>query len=337
MRLTDADWPRFGWVSDIRPALADARQRRAEVVLATLVGVTGPSPRPVGTQMLFEGVAATGYFSGGCLEDDVANHAANVLADGRPARLLYGNGSPWIDIRLLCGGTLEIVLERLRPDDPATEALLDFARRRVAARWWSNGWERRVIADDPVSPAVDETSYALSYEPPWRLIVAGGDPIAMAIAHLASSAEFETTLLRPHGPIDPPPIPNLRYVRSTIKHALTDIGPDRWTAIVSATHDDKADDEVIVTSLENDAAYVGVLGSRQRIAARRERLEHAGVSPDKIVRLRGPIGALPTGKSPWEVAVSVIAEVMAERTKLRSNHAGPSSPATLPSGLPESF
>ncbi|MDE2413122.1 MAG: XdhC family protein, partial [Sphingomonadales bacterium] len=119
MQLNDADWPTFGWIADVRPALREASRGGRSVVLATLTGQSGAAPRPIGTQMVFDGAAATGYFSGGCLEADVANHAAVVLADGAPRRLVYGEGSPWIDVRLVCGGRIEILLERIAPDDDA--------------------------------------------------------------------------------------------------------------------------------------------------------------------------------------------------------------------------
>ena len=95
--IEGADWPLFGWSDDIRPALADAIEAGRAAVLATLFKVEGSAPRGPGAQMLFDGPRATGYFSGDCIEGDVARHAAEVLADGEPRILHYGTGSPWID------------------------------------------------------------------------------------------------------------------------------------------------------------------------------------------------------------------------------------------------
>src|ERR1700712_3827801 len=109
---------------DVRPALRQAREAGKPLALATLVAVGGGGPRPAGTQMVFaEGITA-GYFSGGCVESDVADHAFACLEDGEPRTLVYGEGSPWPDIQLLCGARIEIFLERVAPDDDALGELL---------------------------------------------------------------------------------------------------------------------------------------------------------------------------------------------------------------------
>ena len=90
-------------------------------MLATLFKVEGSAPRGPGAQMLFDRNAASGYFSGDCIEGDVAAHAAEVLADGQPQVLHYGMGSPWIDIRLRCGGALHVLVERIAADSAAAD------------------------------------------------------------------------------------------------------------------------------------------------------------------------------------------------------------------------
>src|ERR1700756_4982288 len=118
------EWPTFGLAEDVRPALRQARDAGRPLALATLTAVEGGGPRPPGTQMVFaEGIAA-GYFSGGCVESDVADHAFACLDDGQPRTLVYGEGSPWPDIRLLCGARIEIFLERVAPRDAALGELL---------------------------------------------------------------------------------------------------------------------------------------------------------------------------------------------------------------------
>ncbi|MCF8707481.1 XdhC family protein [Rhizorhapis sp. SPR117] len=316
MQLKDADWPTFGWTTDMRPSLRDAREAGRNVVLATLVRIDGPSPRPPGSQMLFDGAKAVGYFSGGCVEADVANHAQTVLQNGTPKWLVYGQGGPWIDIRLLCGGTLEIALERIDPDDDAVAALLDLSRRRQPARWISGNSGHRVEAAGPLVPAVTHQGeeYALRHDPPYRVIIVGGDPFGLAMASLSVSAGFETIIVHPGGPSDPPPIPNVVYRREPPAAAIEALIPDRWTAVVTATHDEELDDAAVITALNAETSYVGVLGSVSRTEARRQRLLRAGLEPTKMSALHAPIGAARCGKAPWEVAVSVLAEIMQVRT-----------------------
>ncbi|MBS0475146.1 MAG: XdhC family protein [Proteobacteria bacterium] len=310
MQLNDADWPTFGWIADVRPALREASRGGRSVVLATLTGLSGAAPRPIGTQMVFDGAAATGYFSGGCLEADVANHAAVVLADGAPRRLVYGEGSPWIDVRLVCGGRIEILLERIAPDDGAIAGLLALADSRRPAWLASDGQQRRVGEE---RGDLANAAYAIRLDPVWQAFVVGGDPIALAIARLTALSGFETTLFRPQGPPSAPPLAQIGYRREPLGEAFAARPMDRWTALVSATHADEVDDLALILAAKAGAGYVGVLGSTGRVAARRQRLARAGLSSEQIATIHAPIGLGRCGKAPWEVAASVLAEIMTVR------------------------
>src|ERR1700709_1022178 len=127
---------------DVRPALREAKTAGKTCALATLTVVDGGGPRPVGTQMVFAPGWVAGYFSGGCVESDVADHAAACLADGEPRTLVYGEGSPWPDIQLLCGARIEIFLERVAADDAALAELLSAHDDRRPVVWVSDGVTR---------------------------------------------------------------------------------------------------------------------------------------------------------------------------------------------------
>ncbi len=317
MQLAGADWPTFGWVDDIRPALRGAVADAREVVLATLIRLEGSAPRPVGTQMLFDGDTAVGYFSGGCLENDVANHALAVLDDGAPRHLVYGQGSPWIDVRLSCGGRIELLLERLAPRDAAVMGMLALGEARRAAYWWSDGTER-VVSPTPVTPAAasgNAPSYGLVYQPGWRLIVIGTDPIALAIAQFAGLAGFETLLLRNDHVTDASPLAAVTSLHGSIATVLPTLPVDRWTAVVSATHEDDVDDQAMLFALRHDAGYAGVLGATRKAADRRQRLAEAGLDPAQIAAMRAPIGLPGLGKAPFEIAAAVLAEIMQTRRR----------------------
>jgi len=311
-RIEGEEWPIFGWADDIRPALADAMAAGRAVALATLYNVEGSAPRGAGAQMLFDGNRASGYFSGDCIEGDVAGHAAEVLADGKPQRLHYGLGSPWIDIRLRCGGALYIMLERIAADSPAASNLLECARERRPCYWSSDGTVQAVEHGD--GPLLEFSEGPLHvkrrYDPPRRLIVSGGDPGALAVAKLGADAQFETILIRPSGPETPPPFPVTQYLREEPADALPRLGVDRWTAYVGATHEDHHDLAGCLYALQNGAAYVGMIGAKSRAAGRLGALEAAGASKDDLSRLQISPGITGLGKAPWEVATGIIAEVM---------------------------
>lgn len=307
----------FGLADDVRPALRRAAAAKTPMVLATLVSVEGGGPRPPGTQMAFAAAGAhgeaivSGYFSGGCVESDVADHAHACLDDGRPRRLVYGEGSPWPDIQLLCGARIEIFLERIAPDDPALAELLAAEAARRPVVWTSDGARRRCGPAGSVEAW--EGAITRAYEPVPRLVVFGSDPTALAIAQLGVLSGFETSFVRPKGPETPPPIPGLNYRRDEPQAALDAVGCDAWTAIAVATHNLDTDREALAAALPSPAGYVGLLGARKRLPERLAPLRAAGVAESVLMRVHAPIGLDIGGKAPWEVAVSVIGEIMALR------------------------
>ncbi len=310
--IENADWPLFGWIDDIRPALTAAADAGRAVVLATLYKVEGSAPRGPGAQMLFDGSQASGYFSGDCIEGDVATHAAQVLESGEPRHLHYGMGSPWIDIRLRCGGALYILLERIAPDSPAIECVMRFSRERQPCVWRTDGVKRSVTQTAGPLLAVENEPFALTrrYDPPRRIIVSGGDPGALAVAQLAAMARFETILLRPDGPETPPPFAVTHYMREEPAQALERLGIDRWTAYLGATHEDHHDLGGCLAALRGGAGYVGMIGAKSRTAGRLAALEAAGATAAELEAIHLSPGVPGLGKAPWEVATGIVAEIM---------------------------
>lgn len=321
------EWPTFGLAEDVRPALAQAQASGKTLVLATLSALEGGGPRPVGTQMVFAEDLVAGYFSGGCVEGDIAGHAAACLADGEPRRLVYGEGSPWPDIRLLCGARIEVFLERVAPDDPAIGELLRLTRARRPALWVSDG--RRRTCAPPGEAAMWKEAITRPYEPIPRLVVVGWDPAALAIASLGAQAGLETTLIRPKGPPAPPPLPGVGYLRGEPAEALAAVGLDAWTAVAVASHDLETDQAALRAALPSEAGYVGLLGARSRLEERLARLRAGGTPEAALARLHAPIGLdLGGAKAPWEVAVSVIGEIIAVRYARASGSTSTSPPAS---------
>ncbi len=310
--LADADWPTFGWQVDVRPALADALAAGRAVALATLYRVEGSAPRGPGAQMLFDGETAVGYFSGDCIEGDVSRHAAEVLASGEPRHLHYGMGSPWIDIRLRCGGALHVFVERLDADSAAARELIAYGQARQACTWISDGHNQTVSAGAGPSLTFEQETFrfARRFDPAPRIIVSGGDPGALAVAQIASIAGFETVLVRPGGPEMPPPFPVSRYLRCEPSDALDALGVDGWTAYVGATHEDHHDLGGCLAALRGKATWVGMIGARSRTEGRLAALRAGGASEEELARLHLSPGDPSLGKAPFEVATGILADIM---------------------------
>lgn len=303
-------WRLAAPVEDIREALLGLPASPARFAIATLVEVDGSAPRDVGAQMLITDAEHWGFLSGGCIEDDVARHGRECLAEGAPRILRYGEGSPWIDIRLACGSGITVLVEPVAANEPALAALLDGWHTRSPMLWSSDGNTRRAELLDaaPGRDSWDGTRYARLFTPPLRLVLIGEDGGALIAASLARDMGWQVELITPGGP-EGAPFPGIGYHRGDPAEALAAIAPDRWTAIAVLSHDREDDERGLAAALRSEAFYVGAIGARVRLEQRLARLRGHGVSEAAIKRLRAPIGLHGFGKAPREVALSLIAEV----------------------------
>ncbi|WP_210493838.1 XdhC family protein [Microvirga antarctica] len=332
LEMAKADWHTFGLQDSVVPFLRDAASAGLPVALVTMVRAIG-GPRGVGAQMAVTRDAVVGYLSGGCVEADVTAHALATLDDGAPRRLVYGQGGP-VDIQLPCGGRIDLLVEYVPAGDASLETLLNLSASRQPALWLSDGQSRHCVASagdfalvppelfaarDLVAVTSAEAGSAGEDGPMFRwtfparrLIVVGHDPSSLAIASLAQVSGYEVTLVRPKGPPAPPPVPGIAYRRDGPAEAFASVGLDPWTSVVVSAHNDDDDHDALLASLPSRACYVGLLGSRRHLARKLARLRSDGVGDVALARLKAPIG-LPIGaRSSWEIATSVMSEVIQE-------------------------
>jgi xanthine dehydrogenase accessory factor len=296
-------------IDDIRVPLADVLRAGEACAIATLVEVEGSAPRDPGAQMLITQGEYWGFLSGGCIEADVARHGREAMAEGAPRVLRYGEGSPWIDIKLACGSGITVLVEPVAAGDPALAALLANHAARRPALWSSDGRAREAApCDDAPAFAWDGTRYTKLFEPTAKLVLIGEDGAALAAAAIAMQAGMEAVLIAPGGP-EAPPLPDLAYHRSAPAEALAAIGIDRWTGVAVLSHDREDDERGLAAALQSEAFYVGAIGARARLDARLAKLRGHGVSAAQIARLHAPIGLQGFGKAPRDIALSLVAEV----------------------------
>ena len=304
-----SSWRLSAPIDDIRSPLVAVRAGLCRFAIATLVEVSGAAPRDVGAQMLITDDAYWGFLSGGCIEADVARHARAAMAAGAPRLLRYGEGSPWIDIKLACGSGITVLVEPVAADAPAVAALCDSYTARVPLLWSSDGiLQAAVPADRACADGWDGKRYTKLFEPRLRLVLVGEDGAALTAAALALEMGWEVALITPGGP-ETPPFPGLAYHRSDPSAGLAAIGVDHWTAVAVLTHDREDDERGLAAALQTAAFYVGAIGAQARLDARVVMLRGHGVSAAQIARLRAPIGLYGFGKSPRAVALSLVAEV----------------------------
>jgi xanthine dehydrogenase accessory factor len=324
------------------------------VALATVVQTWGSSPRQAGAKMaLTPAGSITGSVSGGCVEGAVYEEGVAALKSGAPRLLHFGvaDETAW-EVGLACGGSIDVFVQPLPHDFFRAErkALMEnepFAVVTVV-KGTAELMGKAVLAGETglrwgslSSPALDASAAELARQalakgvsrratlaegvevfvevvlPPPTLIVVGGVHITVALVALAKTLGYATIVIDPRKAFGSEQrFPHAdRLVQAWPDEALADITLTRSTAVAMLTHDPKLDDPALKLALPSPAFYVGALGSRNTQAKRRQRLLDEGLRPADIDRLHGPIGLELNASTPEEIALSIMAQIVAERNK----------------------
>lgn len=341
---------------DILPDVDQWISKGNQVALATVIHTWGSSPRRVGAKMALtpDGKIA-GSVSGGCVEGAVFETGLEVLKTGQPQLLKFGvaDETAW-DVGLACGGQIEVFVKRLDPafydllkaellgnrafcvasvvGGPANllgreilikgdrvyntlESGLDGVVIEKARSAMAEGRSQRLEAD------WEQNNLQLFIEvlkPPPTMVIVGGVHIAIALASLAKTLGYVTVVVDPRrafGNVERFPHAD-RLIQAWPEVAFSELELTDETAIAMLTHDPKIDDPALKIALDSPAFYIGALGSRKTQEKRRQRLMANGISEEQISRLHGPIGLEIGGESPEEIALAIMAEVVASRRKV---------------------
>ena len=304
-------------------ALRDWRSAGQRALLATVVRTWGSSPRPVGSMMaLREDGRAIGSVSGGCIEDDlIARHTHSLnqnqgIPDVPPQLVRYGVSADEAHrFGLPCGGTLELLLE-FNPDAASLQELViqleagSLVKRSVNC---ATGQVSLQVAEQPDALEFDGHTLINHLGPGYRMLLIGAGALAEYLATMALFNGFTVTVCDPREEyIGSWSVPQVSKVMDMPDDAVTAFKPDARSCIVALTHDPKLDDLALLEAVQSAAFYVGAIGSRRNNHARRERMmEHFGETEESLAKLRGPIGLYIGSKTPAEIAVSVMAEILA--------------------------
>ncbi len=322
--------------------LRDWRKSGHRALLATVVRTWGSSPRPVGSIMaLCDSGSVVGSVSGGCIEDDLIDrftkayaNAARVgsndtstsrgtasadlsqMPSGPPQHVKYGiTADEAHRFGLPCGGTLELLLEF----DPAPAQLEELVQRlekgelvqRVTLL--ATGESHLQATTSPQDLQIDAEKLVNTFGPEYRMLLIGAGQMTEYLATMAIFNGFAVTVCDPRE--------EYRGAWSVAGVALSSempddvvraFAPDRRSCVIALTHDPKLDDLALLEALDSEAFYIGAIGSRRNNTARHQRMkEHFAQTDESLARLRGPIGIYIGSKTPAEIAVSIMAEVLA--------------------------
>jgi len=306
--------------------LRDWRAAGKRALLATVVRTWGSSPRPVGSIMaLAEDGAVVGSVSGGCIEDDLIDRhtrafagaaAGREIPSGPPSFVKYGVSADEAHrFGLPCGGTLELLLE-YDPDAASLASLVAALEEGRLMRRTVSLVDGAVTQADALAPEelkVDATALVNTFGPEYRMLLIGAGQLTEYLATMALFSGFAVTVCDPREEYRGAwSVPAAKLVSDMPDDVVAGFRADRRSCVIALTHDPKLDDLALMEALRTEAFYVGAIGSRRNNEARHQRMiEHFELSAADLQRLRGPIGIYIGSKTPPEIAVSIMAEVLA--------------------------
>ena len=319
--------------------------RRAghKVTLVTVVETWGSAPRPPGALLAVrDDGMVSGSVSGGCIEDDLIARtkeafktSRKIVSNEKPGMIAYGvTKDEAARFGLPCGGTLRLVQEPVHDVAWIEQVLARTTAHQLVARTLNLSTGLVTLADATRDQAMvfDGLSLTTLFGPKWRLLLIGAGQLSQAVASMAVLLDFEVLVCDPREEyaFDPAQVGATR-VSGMPDDVVRELQPDAHTAIVALTHDAKLDDMALMEALQSDAFYVGALGSKRNQATRKERMmEHFDMTAQQLERLHGPVGLAINAKTPAEIAVSILAQIIAVKNTLVSTTAKTENSANTP-------
>lgn len=352
-------------MEEVLPALRRWSEEGASAGVATLVSYRRSAPRRPGARFAASDKGeVAGSVSSGCVEGDLYEHIRWVLTGGDPRVQHYGiTDEMAMEVGLSCGGEIDVLIEPFDPSDDVWSALeraLEADEAVVLVQGLSKELRGRALLVDLEgartgslgSDALDReaaaaasslldgggareleleadgaTVFAEAYLPPDRLVIVGASPVARELCHLASRLDFAVTLVDPREAFaDPEKFPDAeRVVHAWPDDGLEEVGLDRYLNVVVLSHDQKLDVPALAAALEAGCRYVGQIGGGRTQRMRRDALREEGFGDERIAGISGPVGLEIGAETPEEIALSILAELVAVRR-------GAVEPSIRPSG-----
>lgn len=325
-----------------------------QVAIATVVKVYGSAPRRLGAKMAVnqDGLMA-GSVSGGCVENAVVTEALEVIETGKSRLVAYGiTTDQAMSVGLACGGTIEVFIERLQAEQ--FESLRDeLASNRLVLKvtalsgkacgatflaYPDGRHTQSFLPDDIREKITDELLQSLSnsrlttkleneevdvfgevFTPAEKLIIIGAVHIAIPLVTFGKALGFYTIVLDPRRAFAN--LERFPHVDDLVvewpQEKLEALGLDEGSYVVVISHDEKLDVPALAAACRSKARYIGALGSRKTFEKNKEGLREEGVTEEQIARIFSPIGLDIGARGAEEIALSIMAEVIAVRNGVR--------------------
>jgi xanthine dehydrogenase accessory factor len=266
-----------------------------EVAIATLVEIRGGATRALGSHVV---VAADGrfcgYVSGGCVEAAVAAEALLAIAAGEDRTVKFGEGSPFFDIVLPCGGGITIAIHVLAEVSALTDVLDRLERRMPSATSYCPKQRHLHLVEPAKSSGWLGSEFVTVYRPTTRIVISGQPLEAEAVANLARASGYDVKT----------PSDGEQSAAGLI---------DPFTAVVLLHHDLDVEAKLLEAALRSPAFYIGALGSTRTHRKRVDRLTARSWDQTVLDRVRAPIGLFGPTRDSASLALSVLSEIAAIR------------------------
>jgi len=288
-----------------------------QVAIATVIQTWGSAPRPVGSWLAIRGDGqVTGSVSGGCVEDDLIRRVqTEILTRDLPEMVVYGvSQQEAARFGLPCGGTLRLLVEP-KPELAILEAVLaSISNHQITSRTvdLATGKSKLESGNRNAPFICSDSVMKTTYGPRWRMVIIGAGQLSLYTANFALASDFEVIIIDPREEYaEGINREQIQFIKGMPDDVLLELGVDSHTAVVALTHDPKLDDMALMEALKTPAFYVGALGSRTNTQKRKIRLLEFDVTQEQVERLHGPVGLSIGALTPPEIAVSILAEVIA--------------------------
>ena len=328
-------------------------EARGRVILATILSTSGSTPASALSRMAIaeDGTRLSGTIGGGCVEADVLVAARKLAATSQFEILSFRLKEDEFVQGLICGGSLEVLLESLSSDDvPWIQELMTHSNNgadSILVRWLSERqsilkrkvWKYSGELDDAPGDSISRAEFNTEVKKAFRrgefrkiklkgqdvliepiagnpsLVIFGGGHIGKTISRVASIAGFRITVVDDREEFANPqrfPEPT-KAICASPQDALTRIELSPSSYIVIATRGHRDDEEILEMMVQRDVKYIGMIGSKRKVLTTYDRLTQSGIPAELLAKVHAPIGLEIGSANPEEIAISVVAELIAVR------------------------
>lgn len=289
---------------DVLSYACEALDAAHDIALIIVTNVSGGAMRATGAMMCVRGDGhGVGYVSNGCVDADIIFQAVEATKDGQVRRLVYGEGSPFRDIQLPCGGRIDLVVIP-KPHENYVRVWYEHLRSRRSVKFTcSRDGEIEIVGTSPLS------GFTHIYRPKLKIRIVGRGDAVTALARQSVQSGFDVHVASPDEDIGEG-LTGVRFDHLINPSKVPDVIDDPWSAVVVMFHDHAWEPAILKQALAGPAFYIGAMGSPRTHENRLKILEDMDFSKAEISRVRGPIGLIPSMRDANLLALSTLAEIV---------------------------